>query len=150
MRLIVLLALSLLLVACSPPTPTAAPPAQPSPTPETFPTADNAGQGGGLPAIGEVGLEPSDASPCLITPQADTILVYAAPDSASQALARLNMGHLVATFEYNPADFYAIRFVHDNKEQVGWLIATQTRTIGECAALYPADNSGQGGGKPEQ
>lgn len=151
MRLIVLLALSLLLVACTLDSPaTDSPPAPPTPTSEVFPTADNSGQGGGLPAIGEVGLQPSDSSPCLITPQSDTVLVYAAPDSASQPLARLNMGNLIATFEYNPADFYAVRFTHDNQQQVGWLIATQTRTIGECAALYPEDNSGQGGGRPEQ
>lgn len=142
MRIITLVSLLLLMTACTLNQSTGS-------VATLAPTADNSGQGGGLPVIGEPGLQPSGAGPCIImpagTPPLD-VLVYSAPDANSQPLAILSVGNGAVTFEYNPADWYAINFYVDNQPQVGWVFAIGSRVDGDCAYLYPQDTSGQGGG----
>lgn len=115
------------------------------------PTQDNSGQGGGLAIVGEPGLQPSGAGPCVISPAGSPpvdVYVHAAPDANAQPIAILGAGRGAVAFGYDPADWYAINFHLDNQPQVGWVPAVGTRVDGECAALYPPDDSGQGGGLP--
>jgi hypothetical protein len=104
----------------------------PIPSTETPPTPDTSS----LPVVGEPGLEPSGAGPCVIFPlQVDT-LIFAEANLDAQPIAVLGEGRGLVPFEYQAnGGWYAVNFHVDNQAQVGWLPSGQTRLEGDCGYL---------------